>query len=203
MAQVLETGLIPGMVAVLTGDSGSDPGTGEPPGGDTGSGPDPALYDFTDATYNAALHDYNGDGLVDDSNGDGVPDDRDGDGFPNGLWGGNDYPRSAGPGFTLPPNSSFCYGYNGNLVATGVAGRTYYLDADDGIAFNRRQPMEATASTQGVLRFSGDFLPPNFSHGREDNSRAGYLSRYDDFRSFQTFYWDSVPSCLIPPWLNP
>ncbi|MBW4462482.1 MAG: hypothetical protein KME47_19910 [Nodosilinea sp. WJT8-NPBG4] len=76
------------------------------------------MTDFTLATYNPTIHNFNGDGRVDDSTGDSIPDDQDSDGFPDGPWKTNDFPRSAGPGFTVPISASFCYGYNGNLVTS-------------------------------------------------------------------------------------
>jgi hypothetical protein len=41
------------------------------------------MADFTLATYNLTIHDFNGDGRVDDSTGEGIPDDRDGDRYPD------------------------------------------------------------------------------------------------------------------------
>lgn len=196
---------------------GSDPGSGDD-SGDSGSGssPDPAMYDFTDVTYNAALHDYNGDGLVDDSNGDGVPDDRDGDGFPDGLLGAGDLPRSAGPGFMIPPSVSMCFGYNGNLVVQSSSfqrGRTYYLDADDsmkgyGFALTADDYVAASANAgplgeAPIARFAGDFTEPNFPHTAYEADRNGYVLFDLDWNRYSQFRWKDVDSCLIPPWLNP
>lgn len=192
---------------------GSNPSSGDDSGDSgSGSGPDPAMYDFTDATYNAAIHDYNGDGLVDDSNGDNIPDDRDGDSFPDGLWGPNDYPQSAGPGFTLPPNVDLCISYNGNLVATSntfVRGQTYYFSADNGLPRGFDDPLGSPANygeTAGpaVVKFPGNYTQQSFNYYFDENDRSGYISRDDEMsKMITTFYFKDVPSCLIPPWLNP
>jgi hypothetical protein len=171
------------------------------------------MADFTLATYNPTIHDFNGDGRVDDSTGDGIPDDCDGDRFPDGPWGPNDLPNSAGPGFTIPISASFCYGYNGNLVASSwsfTRGFSYYLTADDGLG--RAAPQDpvvgvAGGSTAGspTVRFAGDFRASNFSHSFEGSDRGGYLASDEEFNDNMIyFHWADVPSCLMPPWMfNP
>ena len=49
------------------------------------------MTDFTLATYNPTIYDFNEDGRVDDSTGDSIPDDQDKDGFPDGPWEPNDF----------------------------------------------------------------------------------------------------------------
>ncbi|MBD1877014.1 hypothetical protein H6F75_26365 [Nodosilinea sp. FACHB-131] len=201
------------------GTSGGDPGensgggSGGNSGGSGGSTGSPSMTDFTLATYNPTIHDFNSDGLVDDATGNGVPDDRDNDGFPDGPWEPNDFPKSAGPGFTIPINASLCYGYNGNLVASSwsfTRGLTYYLTADDGLGRAASQnPLPGTAggSTSGppTVRFEGDFRASNFSHTFEDSNRGGHIASDDEFNDIMFhFYWAEEPSCLMPPWmLNP
>jgi hypothetical protein len=199
------------------GSSGGTTGDGTTGDGTTGDGssggtaPDPAMYDFTEATYNASLHDYNGDGLVDDNTGDGIPDDQDGDGFPDGPWGPNDFPRSAGPGFTIPVNASMCYGYNGNLVVQSwsfTRNTAYWLTGDDGLwPASSDDPLEGIAnagptSDAPMIRFPGDFRASNYNHSFEGSKRGGYVMDYRD-RFIVDFYFPDVQSCLIPPWFNP
>ena len=199
------------------GSSGGTTGDGTSGGGTTGddgsggTSPDPAIHDFTAATYDPTLHDYNGDDLVDDVTGDGIADDRDGDGHLDGPWGPNDAPRSAGPGYTLPPGASVCLGHNGNLVASSPAfirGRSYYLTADDGLPNEVDDPLEAAAASGAptgdpVARFAGDYRSSNFNHGFEGSGRHGYIGRDDYFDSLiAQFEFPDVPSCLVPSWLN-
>lgn len=171
------------------------------------------MNDFTLATYNPTIHDFNGDGQVDDSNGDGIPDDRDGDGFPDGPWGPGDMPRSAGPGFTVPTNAEVCIAYNGNIVASSygfIRGYSYGLSADDGLAPISNDNPLFTAANAGSLsgppaiRWSGNFRPPNFPHSFEESLRNGYILRESDYGEVTSFSFENLRSCLMPPWLaNP
>ena len=197
-----------------TGDAGDTGGSSS--GGDTGGGATggtTALYDFTLATYNPSVHDFNGDGLVDDSSGDGIPDDRDGDGHPDGPWGDGDIPRSAGPGFTVPTNVAVCMSYNGNIVASSssfVRGQQYGLTADDGLyPISDDNPWFIAANAGSLsgpptIRWPGSFRPPTFYHTFEESPKGGYILRSPDHREITSFYFSSLQSCLMPPWLaNP
>jgi hypothetical protein len=169
------------------------------------------MNDFTLATYNPTIHDFNGDGRVDDSTGDGIPDDRDGDGFPDGPWGSSDVSRSAGPGFTLPVTADFCYGYNGNMVVASwsfTRSKPYWLRADDGNYPISDDNVEGSASfgaTSGppTIRFTGDWRASNFSHEFEGSWRSVWV--LDDRDNYVVNeYLPQIPSCLVPPWmLNP
>lgn len=197
-----------------TGNGSTNSGTtgGGTTGGSTGNTAN--LHNFTAASYDPKLHDYNNDGLIDDVNGDGVPDDRDGDGFPDGPWSPTDLPNSAGPGFTIPDNASVCIGFNGNLVAASYGftrGQTYYLSADHGMPAGLRDPLGAAASYGSaagapVARFNGDYRnSATFRHSVEESDRNGYIARDDYMESIiDQFRFPQVPSCLVPSWLiNP
>ena len=191
------------------GNSGGDPGenSGGGPGEGTGS---PNMYDFTLETYNASIHDFNGDGLVDDSTGDGIPNDRDGDGFPDGPWKPNDFPRSAGPGLTIPTGASFCYGYNGNIVIASPLfqrGKSYWIYAAFGNYPISDDAVEGTAggATSGppTVRFSGDWREPNFDWEAESSTRGAGIGAEPEFEdSLFDIYFNQGTSCLTPPWLT-
>ena len=173
------------------------------------------MYDFTLATYNPSIHDFNGDGLVDDATGNGIPDDRDGDGFPDGPWGPNDFAKSAGPGLTIPPNATFCYGYNGNIVISSSSfqwGRSYWIYAAFGnypITDNLMDAVEGTASGAisgpPTVRFPGDWREPNFEWEIEGSTRGASIGDDPDLEDYMlNIYFQDGRSCLIPPWmLNP
>lgn len=194
------------------GSSGSGgSGAGGSGAGDGGSGS--GIRDFTLASYNPSLQDYNGDNLIDDANGDGIPDDRDGDGSPDGPWGENDLPRSAGPGLTVPTTATVCLGYNGSVVAASASfrrGQSYYLSADDGMPPGLDNPLAAAASAGAssgvpVVVWPGSFKPPAFAHEFDDNERNGYLYQDEDMEQLiYQFAFPELPPCLVPPWLaNP
>lgn len=174
------------------------------------------MSDFTLETYNPSIHDFNGDGRVDDSTADGIPDDQDNDGFPDGPWKSNDFPRSAGPGLTIPKGASFCYGYNGNIVIdSGLfqRGRSYWIYAAFGNYPITDDPNEAVEGTAGgatsappTVRFSGDWRESNFSWEVEDSTRGAVIGTSDNPREDSLFdiYFNQGTSCLTPPWLlNP
>ena len=199
-----------------SGDSGGDGSGGDGSGGDAGGpggGDTPSMYDFTLATYNPSIHDFNGDGLVDDATGNGIPDDRDGDGFPDGPWGPNDFPNSAGPGFTIPPNATFCYGYNGNIVISSSSfqrGRSYWIYAAFGnypITDDLREAVEGTASGAisgpPTVRFPGDWREPNFEWEVEGSTRGASIGKDPEFEDYLfDIYFKDGKSCLTPPWLT-
>jgi hypothetical protein len=193
------------------GSSGGDAGSGDTGGSGNGGGSgSPNMYGFTLATYNPSIHDFNGDGLVDDATGNGIPDDRDGDGFPDGPWGPNDFANSAGPGFTIPKNASFCYGYNGNIVTSAGGfqrGRSYWLRAaggNDPISDDNVKGVASYGATSGdpVVRFGGDWREPNFSHYFDDED-SGFTVASDEYMDnpLFSFYFKDGESCLVPPWM--
>jgi hypothetical protein len=195
------------------GDSGGSGGTGSGSGGSSGS--NPSMYDFTLETYNPTIHDFNGDGLVDDSTGDGIPNDRDGDGFPDGPWKPMDFPRSAGPGFTIPTGAAFCYGYNGNIVIDSWSfqrGRSYWIYAAFGNYPLTNDPREAIEGTAGgalsgppTVRFPGDWREPYFSWEAEGSTRGASIGSDPDIENHLfDIYFNQGTSCLVPPWMiNP
>ena len=150
---------------------------------------------------------------MDDIDGDGVPDDRDGDDHPDGPWKPGDLPRSAGPGFTVPANVDICMSYNGNIVASSYSfarGHSYGLTADDGLyPVSNNDPLFAPAnggslSGPPTIRWPGRFRPPTFSHTFEESPKGGYIVRDPDHSEVTSFYFDDLPSCLMPSWLlNP
>lgn len=197
-----------------SGGAGGDTGGGDSGPGDSGGsggGSSPSMYDFTLATYNPTIHDFNGDGLVDDSTGDGIPNDRDGDGFPDGPWKSRDFPRSAGPGFTIPPSASFCFGYNGNIVISSWSfqrNRDYWIRAADGnypISNDNVKGNASYGSTSDAptIRFTGDWSDENFGHYFEGQD-SGFSIASDDGMENTLFsqYFKDGTSCLTPSWLT-
>ena len=172
------------------------------------------MNDFTLATYNPTVHDFNGDGLVDDSSGDGIPDDRDGDGYPDGPWGPQDIPRSAGPGMTVPTYAYLCLAYNGNIVAVSDSfsrSKVYAISADDGITeiTNGDNPMpgdNSKGSPAGppVVLFTGDWRSSNFSYFFEESPRNGYLYEKSgwDWMAVLSFQFPDLNDCGQPPWMT-
>jgi hypothetical protein len=199
-----------------TTGSGSDGETGDSEGGSDDPGdetPASGIHDFTAASYDPRIHDYNNDNQVDDTTGDGIPDDRDGDGHPDGPWRPGDIPNSAGPGLTIPVKANVCLGFNGNVVASSysfIRSYPYFLTADDGLSGAASEdPLPGSASSGAlsgppVIRFEGDFRSSNFSHIFEGSPRYGYILRDegDDFHQLFQFKFNRLPSCLVPPWLT-
>jgi hypothetical protein len=168
------------------------------------------MSDFTMATYNPTVHDFNQDGRVDDSTGDGIPDDRDSDGFPDGPWKSNDLPRSVGPGFTIPEGADFCYAYNGNIVIDNwlfQPGGTYYIRAGHGNSPISNEPVSGTASGASsgppTVRFTGDWRESNFSWEVEDSARGASIAADSGMENYLfDIYFYQGTSCLTPPWLT-